>query len=375
MNAIDEWTTPQRKFETIAILGAGAYGTALASVAARAGRRVRIFGRRSETVEDINKNRRNSAYLGDQQLPAGIEAFPDMKTAVMGADATLLAVPSAGIREMARAMWPLSSPSMPVVICAKGIEPNTGLLLSDVVRAEMPGQPVAALSGPTFADEVAADLPSTVTIAAERAPDERLEDGLAARLALSLSAGSFRAYVSDDLTGVEIGGAMKNVIAIACGISRGAGFRANMTAALITRGLAEMTQLATKLGGSADTISGLSGLGDLTLTCSSEQSRNLRFGLQLGAGAKREQTFDGAPVIVEGVRNSVSVTDLARKQGLCLPICEAVRAIVHDNADIVTTLGMLWSRPLEAESHEIDVTIRHPNASEAREKIEGLIGC
>ena len=316
MNAIDEWTTPPRKFETIAILGAGAYGTALALVAARAGRRVRIFGRRSETVEDINKNRRNSAYLGDQQLPAGIEAFPDMKTTLMGADATLLAVPSAGIREMARAMRPLSSPSMPVVICAKGIEPSTGLLLSDVVRAEMPGQPVAALSGPTFADEVAADLPSTVTIAAERAPDERLEDGLAARLALSLSAGSFRAYVSDDLTGVEIGGAMKNVIAIACGISRGAGFRANMTAALITRGLAEMTQLATKLGGSADTISGLSGLGDLTLTCSSEQSRNLRFGLQLGAGAKREQTFDGAPVIVEGVRNSVSVTDLARKQGL-----------------------------------------------------------
>lgn len=374
MNAIDQWTSLPRRYQTIAVIGAGAFGTGLAAAAARAGRRVRLYGRRQETVDDINQNRRNSAYLGEEILPDGIEGFCDMEAALNGAEAVLLVVPSAGIRMAARAMRPLTGSTVPVVICAKGVEPNSGLLLSDVVREEMPGQPVAALSGPTFADEVAADLPTTVTIASELAPGERIEHGIAAGLALSISAGSFRAYVSDDLIGVEIGGAMKNVIAIACGISKGAGFRANMTAALITRGLAEMTQLALKLGGRADTISGLSGLGDLTLTCSSEQSRNLRFGLQLGAGAKREQTFDGAPVIVEGVRNSVSVTDLARKHGLNLPICEAVRAIVHDGADIVTTLGLLWARPIEAESHEMDVTLSHPNASEAREKIEGLIG-
>lgn len=374
MNAVEKWTLPPRRFQTISVLGAGAYGTALAAVAARAGRTVRMFSRRDEVAQDINRNRRNTAYLGDEPLPDGIAAFTDIGTALQGADAVLLVVPSAGVRETARDMRAHVDRNVPVVICAKGVEPSTGLLLSDVVREELPGRPVAALSGPTFADEVAADLPSTVTIAAELADGETLENGLAAGLAMSLSAGSFRAYVSDDLIGVEIGGAMKNVIAIACGISRGAGFRANMTAALITRGLAEMTKLSTKLGGRADTISGLSGLGDLTLTCSSEQSRNLRFGLQLGAGAKREQTFDGAPVIVEGVRNSVSVTDLARKHGLTLPICEAVRAIVHEDADIVTTLGLLWSRPLEAESHEIDVTINHPNASEARRKIEGLIG-
>lgn len=374
MNAVDHWTTQPRRYRTIAVLGAGAFGTGLAAAAARAGRRVHLYGRRPETVKDINRNRRNSAYLDDALLPAGIEASTDLHAVLTDADAVLLVVPSAQVRDMARAMRPYADKSIPVVICAKGVEPESGLLLSDVVREELPGQPVAALSGPTFADEVAADMPTTVTIAAELAEGERIQDGIAAGLALSLSAGSFRAYVSDDLTGVEIGGAMKNVIAIACGISRGAGFRANMTAALITRGLAEMTRLAAKLGGRADTISGLSGLGDLTLTCSSEQSRNLRFGLQLGAGATREETFDGAPVIVEGVRNSVSVTDLARKHGLNLPICEAVRAIVHDGADMVETLGMLWARPIEAESHELDVTFRHPNASEARNKIAGLIG-
>ncbi len=374
MNAIENWTSFPNRYETIAVLGAGAFGTALAAAAARAGRKVRLYGRSASTVDDINRNRRNSAYLGEVALPDGITAYTDMGTALAGADAALLAVPSGAVRETVRAMRPFSKKAMPVVICAKGVEATSGLLLSDVVREEMQGQPVAALSGPTFADEIAADLPTTVTIASELQTGARIEDGIAAGLALSLSAGSFRAYVSDDLTGVEIGGAMKNVIAIACGISRGAGFRANMTAALITRGLSEMTQLATELGGRADTISGLSGLGDLTLTCSSEQSRNLRFGLQLGAGTKPEKTFDGAPVIVEGVRNSVSVTDLARKHGLELPICEAVRAIVHDGADMVSTLGMLWSRPIEAERHDLDVTFRHPNASQARETIEGLIG-
>lgn len=374
MNAIDNWTSGPRRYDTIAILGAGAFGTALAAAAARAGRTVRLFGRDPGVAADINDNRRNSVYLNDAEVPVGVVASTDLQDVLDGVDAVLLAVPSGAVRETARAMQPHIPISVPVVICAKGVEPSNGLLLSDVVSEEMPGQSVAALSGPTFADEIAADLPTTVTIAAELQPGQTIENGVAAGLALALSAGSFRCYVSDDLTGVEIGGAMKNVIAIACGISRGAGFRANMTAALITRGLSEMTQLAGKLGGRPDTISGLSGLGDLTLTCSSEQSRNLRFGLQLGEGAKREQTFDGAPVVVEGVRNSVSVTDLARKHGLNLPICEAVRAIVHENADVVATLGMLWSRPIEAEPHGLDITFRHPNASEARQKIEGLIG-
>lgn len=374
MNKLEQWDTIPRSYRKIVVIGAGSWGTALAAASARAGRQVHLYGRRSKIVEDINKNKRNSAYLSDVPLPEGITAFTNIEEAVRGADAALLVVPSKAIRETVQKMAPVLTKSMPIVICAKGVEPGSGFLLSELVTDEIPGQPIAALSGPTFADEVAEDLPTTVTIASPLATGEMLKDSIAANLALSLSAGSFRAYVSDDLIGVEIGGAMKNVIAIACGISRGAGFRANMTAALITRGLAEMTLLATSLGGHANTISGLSGLGDLTLTCSSEQSRNLRFGLELGAGAKKDQTINGSPVVVEGIRNAVSVTDLARKHGLHLPICEAVRSIVHDHADIVTTLSELWAQPIEAESNEVEITFRHPNASGAREKIEELIG-
>ncbi len=374
MNVPTPWASHPRRYHSIAVLGAGSWGTALAAASTRAGCDVHLYSRRQETADDITIDCRNSAYLGDQELPVGIRASTNLRTVLSGVEAALLVVPSGSVREMAHAMATVIDASTPVVLCAKGVEAQTGLLLSDVVREEIPGQPVAALSGPTFADEVAADLPTTVTIASEPVPGEPFESGVAARLACSISAGSFRAYVSDDLTGVEIGGAMKNVIAIACGISRGAGFRANMTATLITRGLVEMTRLATELGGRADTVSGLSGLGDLTLTCSSEQSRNLRFGQQLGAGAKREQTFNGEKVVVEGVQNAVSVTDLARGQGLVLPICEAVRAIVHDGADMVSTLGALWAQPIEAEPHDMDFTFRHPNAIGAREKIEELIG-
>ncbi|MCC0056605.1 MAG: NAD(P)-dependent glycerol-3-phosphate dehydrogenase [Rhodobiaceae bacterium] len=367
-----------RPYRSIAVIGAGSWGTALAAAAARAGCAVRLHARRGEVADDINASRRNRAYLGDATLSANIEASTNLAHVLEGADAVLLVIPSSAIRDTARSMAPLmragALAATPVVTCAKGVEAQSGMLLVDVVREEMPGQPVAILSGPTFADEVAVDMPTTVTIASDRVPEDPLERGIAARLALTMSSGGFRAYISDDTTGVGIGGAMKNVIAIACGISRGAGFRANMTAALITRGLAEMTLLATVLGGRADTIAGLSGLGDLTLTCSSEQSRNLRFGLQLGAGARREQTFGGAPVVVEGVRNAVSVTDLARKHGLALAICEAVRAIVHDGADIVATLGDLWAQPIEAEAQEINVAFRHPDPAMVREKIKEMIG-
>ncbi|MFN0263161.1 NAD(P)H-dependent glycerol-3-phosphate dehydrogenase [Tepidamorphus sp. 3E244] len=360
--------------DQIAVIGAGAWGTALAAAAARAGRNVRLYARRRQTADEINTTRRNDAYLGPLALPDEITAVTAMDDAVRGADAVLLVVPSSAIRETARDLENCVPRNVPVVICAKGVEPGSGLLLCDVVAEEMPDQTIAVLSGPTFADEVAADMPTSVCIASSPVPGEPVGEGTAAQLALALSAGSFRAYVSDDPVGVEIGGAMKNVIAIACGISRGAGFRSNMTAALITRGLAEMTMLATALGGRAETVAGLSGLGDLTLTCSSEQSRNLRFGLQLGAGTSRQEAFGGAPVIVEGVRNAVSVTDLARKHGLSLPICEAVRAIVHDHADIGTTLGDLWAQPLEFESNAHDTTFRHPDANMARERIEELIG-
>lgn len=376
MNAFDcnDWR-PER-YRRFAVIGGGAWGTALAATTARAGAETTLFARRDDVVEDVNIRRRNSAYLGDAALPANLRASADLGATVRDAEAVLLVVPSSAIRETARQMALVTPSTVPVVICAKGIEPDTGKLMSEIVLDEMPNQPIAALSGPTFADEVADELPTSVTIASDvdTLAGDRLEDSVAAKLAVSISSGAFRAYVSDDLVGVEIAGAMKNVIAIACGIAEGAGFRSNMRAALIARGLSEMTLLATSLGGRADTVAGLSGAGDLCLTCSSRQSRNLRFGVELGEGARRDETFGGKSVVVEGVRNAVSVTDLARSKGLQLPICEAVRAIVHEEAEIVATLGDLWARPLQAEPRLIDVALKHPDPEQAREKIGELIG-
>ncbi|MEL6977940.1 MAG: NAD(P)H-dependent glycerol-3-phosphate dehydrogenase [Pseudomonadota bacterium] len=361
--------------ETIAVIGAGAWGTALAAVAARAGRRAVLWTRRAALAEEINHRRRNSAYLGETQLPEGVRATPDLADALKGADAALLVTPSETTRALARAIAPLTPPSMPLVLCAKGVEASSGLLLSAVVCEERGPSAVAALSGPTFATEVARDLPAAVTIASAfpAQTEGRPEAAVAARVAVALSNATFRAYVSDDLVGVEVGGAMKNVIAIACGVAQGAGFQANMRAALITLGLEEMKRVAEALGGRRETVTGLSGLGDLALTCSSEQSRNFRFGLQLGAGVSAAETFGGAPVVVEGRANAISVTDLARKHGLSLPICEAVRAMVHEGADRIDALSALWARPLEAEPRGLSVTLPHPAEAEVQARMRTLM--
>ncbi|MCI4662332.1 MAG: NAD(P)-dependent glycerol-3-phosphate dehydrogenase [Neomegalonema sp.] len=376
MCAFDNSASQPRPYRRIAVLGAGAWGTALASVACRAGRETVIWARRGEIADEINTKQRNSAYLDDTPLPKGLRATSDLAAALRDADAVLLVTPSASIRDMAREIHASAPPHIPVIVCAKGIEPGTGLLMSQIVEQEAPGREIGALSGPTFADEVARDLPAGVTIAAKLDTDHATNghEWMAARMAISLSAGGFRAYVSHDVIGVEVGGAMKNVIAIACGIAEGAGFQANMRAALITRGLDEMKQLAAAIGGERETVTGLSGLGDLSLTCSSHQSRNLRFGVQLGQGIARAQTFDGKPVVVEGARNCVSVTDLARQCALHLPICEAVRAIVAEDAAIAPTLAKLWTAPLEAEPRALDVELRHPAARAARLKMEAMIG-
>ena len=377
MNAFDLSWGSAKPIQRVAVLGAGAWGTALAATAARAGREATIWARRREIADEINKRRRVSAYLGDTELPAGITATTDLAEAVASADAVLLVTPSDTVRATARRLADLIAPDVPVVLCAKGVEVETGLLLSEVVLEERGPSAVAALSGPTFADEVAKDLPAAVTIASTFSSREREapESSVASRVALAMSNATFRSYVSDDLVGVEVGGAMKNVIAIACGVAQGAGFQANMRAALITRGLDEMKQVAVVLGGRRETVTGLSGLGDLSLTCSSEQSRNFRFGQQLGQGVPVAETFGGAPVVVEGRRNAISVTDLARKHGIELPICESVRAMVHDGADRIETMSALWSRPLEAEPRSLNLTLDHPAESDVPHRMKALIEC
>ncbi len=376
MNAFDISRTNAAPMQRVAVLGGGAWGTALAATAVRAGRSVTLWARRGETVRDIAEHDRNEQYLPGIALPPGIQATTDLAEAVSGADVILLVTPSAAIRDMARQLAAITPAKTPIIVCAKGIEPESGLLMTEIVEDEMRGQSVGALSGPTFADETALEHPTAVTIASRFANygPEAVSASLAGRAAVALSNGAFRVYVSDDVTGVEVGGAMKNVIAIACGIASGAGFRSNMRAALITRGLDEMKQLAEPLGGRRETVTGLSGIGDLMLTCSSEQSRNLRFGQEFGAGKRREETFDGAPVVVEGVRNAISVTDLARHHNIELPICEAVRAMVHDGADIASVMTDLWARPLEAEPRALDATLSHPAADDVRARMEKMIG-
>ena len=349
-------------FRRVAVVGAGAYGTALAHVAAQDGTQVALWSRRSEVAASINRTGQNPSYLDGITLAPSVSASDDLVTVLRDADAVLLVVPSRAIRTTARAMRSALPAGIPIVVCAKGIESETGLLMSQVVEDELPGHSVGALSGPTFATELAAGHPSAATLAFSFDQTDRLdpENSAAARMAVTLATPAFRTYLSDDLVGVEIGGAVKNVIAIACGMMRGAGFAENTRAALITRGLDEMKALAEALGGRRETVTGLAGIGDLTLTCSSTTSRNMSLGVQLGQGVNRDDCFDGRPIVVEGEANATSVTDLARKLSVPMPICETVRSILHDGAPITDTFARFWSEPIESEPRAMSLTFAHP---------------
>ncbi|WP_235971230.1 NAD(P)H-dependent glycerol-3-phosphate dehydrogenase [Palleronia pontilimi] len=349
-------------YTRIAVIGAGSWGTALATVARRAGREVVIWGRDAKIVDAIATRSENPKYLPGIALPPGIEATTDMAHALSKADAVLIVTPSTTLRKICAQLKPHLPDGVPVALCAKGIEARTGLLLGEVAAEELPGHPIGALSGPTFARETVLAHPTAATVAFHFRYRDRLDpqDSPAARLAISMSSESFRPYISDDLVGVEIGGAVKNVIAIACGMMSGAGFAENTRAALITRGMDEMKTLAEVLGGRRETVTGLSGAGDLTLTCSSTTSRNMSLGTQLGKGLKREDCFDGKPVVVEGEVNAISVIDLAGRIGVSLPICEAVHAVLHQGADLTHTFRDLWARPIEAEPKALGISLDHP---------------
>ena len=355
-----------RPYRSAAVIGAGSWGTALACVLARAGVPTRLWGRNSGVLTDILRTGR-TPYLPEVELPSRLHPVHEMADALDGVDVALIVVPSRSIRSVARQVAEHAAPDMPVAVCAKGIEAETGLLMTQVAEEELGNRPVGCVSGPTFARETALGHPTAATVAFPFTYADRLspQDSPAARLAVSLSTESFRAYVSDDLVGVEIGGAVKNVIAIACGMMTGAGFAENTRAALITRGLDEMKALAEALGGRRETVTGLSGIGDLTLTCSSPTSRNMSLGLQLGQGVARGACFDGQPVVVEGEVNARSVTDLARRLGVRMPICETVRAILHDDAELGKAFAALWARPIEAEPRAMDLSFSHPATDQA----------
>lgn len=349
-------------YDRIAVVGAGAWGTALASVAATAGRQVRLFGRDADTLRAINQHHENPRYLPGVVLPAALTATAHLSEALTGADAVLLVVPSGAVRKVAADVKAFLPPGAPVAVCTKGIEPATGLLMSQVAAQELGDVPVGTISGPTFARETALGHPTAATVAFEFSHADRLAPtrSPAARLALSMSTGSFKTYISDDLVGVEIGGAIKNVIAIGCGMMTGAGFAENTRAALITRGMDEMKVLAEALGGRRETVTGLAGAGDLTLTCSSQTSRNMSLGVQLGQGTPRTSCFDGRAVVVEGEANAASIVDLARRVNVSMPICETVHAILHGSAELHRAFADLWTRPIEAEPRALDISLRNP---------------
>ena len=324
------------------IIGGGAWGTALAQVLRRAGRDVVIWAREAEVVGAINAGHSNPLFLPGVALDPAIRATADLAEAAR-AGALLLVAPAQHLRELCEQLGPSLASSTPLIICAKGIEEESGALLSEVVATSLPQAALAVLSGPTFAAEVAQGLPTAITLAAADAE-------LGQRLIAGLGTREFRPYFSDDVAGAQIGGAVKNVMAIACGIVMGRGFGDNARAALITRGLAEMVRLALAKGGKAETLMGLSGLGDLTLTCSSTQSRNHSLGLALGKGERLDAYVAGRRSVAEGVSSSAATAALAKKLHIDMPIVSAVDAILHHGAAIDEVIEALLTRPFKAEA-------------------------
>lgn len=333
---------------------------------------MRLWARDPKVADSINTKHVNEQLLPDRIIPDAVSATSDMADAVKGAEAILLVVPSQAIRDIGERLQLVAAPGVPVVLASKGVERESGKLMTTVVEEAMPGHPIAVLSGPSFASEVADGHPTAVTIASTDVATNP-ETSLAARLSVTLATPNFRPYISDDVIGVEVGGAVKNVIAIACGIAKGLGFGTNTWAALITRGLDEMKALAEALHGRRETVTGLSGMGDLALTCSSEQSRNMSFGKALGESKSQEDLLSNRRSVVEGVVNAISVTDLARQLGVEMPICEGVRAIVSDGAEIQEVLGKLMGRSLKAEPAAMDVELPHPTEDDITEYVSEIL--
>ena len=333
--------TALRTFARIGVIGGGAWGTALAQTLRLAGRDVTLWARDAAVVADIANSRENRVYLPGVPLDAALEATTELAR-VASADLVLLVTPAQVTAAMARALKPHLRAGVPVVICAKGIEQATGRRLSAVLAAELPGTPLAVLSGPGFAGDVVRGLPTAVTLACA-------DGALGAALASTIGYRNFRIYWTDDVAGVELGGSVKNVLAIAAGIADGKKLGASAHAALVTRGFAELRRFGAALGAKPATLQGLSGLGDLLLTCGSAQSRNMSLGRGLGEGRTLAEILGGRRSVSEGVATAVAVVTLAKSHGLEMPIAEAVHAICTGATTVDAAMAALLARPFRAE--------------------------
>lgn len=329
----------------VAVMGAGSWGTTVAKVFADAGNEVRLWARRAEVAKDVRDNHRNSAYLGDIELPDAMTATTDPAEALNGAEIVVLGVPSQSLRENLQNWKELIGPDASLVSLAKGIEHSSGLRMSQLISevADVPSERVAVLTGPNLAREVAQGQPAATVVACTDMDRAKL-------IQAAVAAPYFRPYTNTDVIGCEIAGTCKNVIALAAGIAAGMGFGDNTAATVITRGLAETTRLALKVGADARTLSGLAGMGDLVATCTSKLSRNRSFGERLGQGESLEEAAKATKgQVAEGVVSSQSVSELAEKVGVEMPITDAVVGVCHEGADVQQVMMGLLGRSKKAE--------------------------
>jgi glycerol-3-phosphate dehydrogenase (NAD(P)+) len=333
---------PRPSPEPIAVIGAGSWGTALAIQLAREGHPVRLWGRDAAQLHSMRAARCNERYLPDAVFPASLEVASDLAAALHGVREALIAVPSHAFRATLQSIAPHLDGNTRIAWATKGFEIASGKLPHQVAHEVLGARPAAVLSGPTFAKEVGAGLPTAMTVASQ---DQRF----AKELALSLSGPHFRAYTQSDLLGVEVGGAVKNVIAIGSGIADGMGFGANTRVALITRGLAEMMRLGVALGASRETFMGLAGLGDLVLTCTDDQSRNRRFGIALGLGRSVSEAQGGIHQVVEGLPAARAVHEVSQRLGVDMPICREIYRVTHEGKAVRAAVQALMGREVRSE--------------------------
>jgi glycerol-3-phosphate dehydrogenase (NAD(P)+) len=334
---------PGRRQQPMAVIGAGSWGTALAIQLARAGVPARLWGRDTGQMQAIQLARCNERYLPGAAFPAALEIAADLRAALNGVRDVLVVVPSPAFRATLELVGRHLSRDARVAWATKGFEISSGLLPHQIAREVLGARPGAVVSGPTFAKEVGAGLPTAMTVASRDA-------AFATALATRLSGPNFRAYTQPDIVGVEVGGAVKNVIAIGSGIADGMGFGANTRVALITRGLSEMMRLGVKLGAARETFMGLAGLGDLVLTCTDDQSRNRRLGLALGRGQTLEEAQSGIQQVVEGVLASRAVCAVAAQVSVDMPICREIHRVMHEGKPVRAAVQELMGREMRSET-------------------------
>lgn len=329
-------------YKTFGVIGAGAWGTAIAQLLTREGQSVLLWALEPEVAEAINTRHENIAYLPGIGLNPALKATTHLGD-LAGFDAIFAVTPAQHTRSVLTRLEGWLKPGAPVVLCSKGIELSTGKFMTEVLAAELPEALPAVMSGPSFAIDVAKGLPTAVTLAME-------DEARGAELIQAISTPTFRPYLGTDLLGAEIGGSVKNVLAIACGITLGKGLGRSAHAATIARGYAEMTRLALALGARADTLTGLSGLGDLVLTCSSETSRNMSLGLALGRGEPLGSILGARHAVTEGVATAPVLRQLARDKGIEMPICDAVAAVIEGEINVDQAITALLMRPVKSET-------------------------